>query len=75
MKIISVPQSWFRTGAEQLEDRDSWGQFPAGGSLHVDDGVSRLVDDHLGLVAQARLNELEVRRRSVGILKYNQIFY
>ena len=43
-------------------------------SLHVDDGVSLLVDNHLGLVAPARLNKLEVRRRSVGILKYNSYF-
>ena len=50
--------------------------FPDGRPLHVDDGVSRLIDNHLGLVAQARLAKLEVRRRklSVGILKYNSYF-
>ena len=64
----SKPQGWFRRGAEQLEDRHSWGQLFRGCLLHVDDGVSRLVDHHLRLVSQTRLDKVKIGRAGVRVL-------
>ena len=58
-------------GAEQLEDGHGGGQLPCRGPLHVDDGVGRLVDDHLGLVAQAALHKVKVRGARILHRKQN----
>ena len=47
------PEGRLRAGAEKLEDWDGRNQLSARRPLQVDDGVSGLVHDHLGLVAQA----------------------
>lgn len=53
-------QRRFREAAEHLENADGGSQLSAGRLFEVDDGVGRLVDDHLGFVAEAGFDELEV---------------
>ena len=64
------PESGLGRGAEELQDGDGGHELPRGCALHVDDGVRRLVDDHLGLVAQARLYEVEVGRGHAALILF-----
>ena len=54
-----APDDRLVRGEEQLQHCDSWRELPAGHVGHVADGPRSLKDDHLMLVAQAGLEELE----------------
>ncbi len=57
-----VAQGGLRGGAEELEDADGGGELFGRGGGQGDDGGGGLVDDHVGLVAQAGLDEVEEAR-------------
>ena len=64
----SVTQSGFWRAAKQLQHGDGRRKLLSSGRLHADDGMCRFVDDHLALVTQARLNEVEERVIDAGRL-------
>ncbi len=63
-----VAQGGLRGGAEELEDADGGGELFGRGGGQGDDGGGGLVDDHVGLVAQAGLDEVEEARLRVVLL-------
>ena len=59
--------------AEELQHGHSGRQLLGRRVLHADDGVRRLVDDHLALVAQTALDELEQRAVAALVVLLQQL--
>lgn len=66
--ILISPQGRLGAGEEELEHRDGWCEVPGRRLPEGDDGVGSLVDHHLGLVPQHRLEEVKEAAVSTGLV-------